>query len=308
MLLPPILLTAAVLFCLGAAVARAWRYARQPAHLRWELYPVAHERGRAGYGGSHLEEPEHWRQPRRPDHAASLRAMAAEVVLLEGVRRHNRPLWRWSWPFHLGVYLLLAWLLVMLVGGVLQASIGAVPAALVWGLDLLGFAALGLGLWGAGGLLWRRWRDPALRTLSGPAERAGLALWILYLGWTLARHAPGGTFEPLLAVAAGLVVLDPAPVAWPLAVEMLLGAGLLVMIPLTRQFHAVAKYFLYHRVRWDDAPTPPGSALERRLARALDFGVAWQAPHVAGARNWSEATAHPTGSRDGRPTAGEEER
>ena len=168
---------------------------------------------------------------------------------------------------------------------------GVPPAPLVWTLDLVGFAALGLGLWGAGGLLWRRWRDPALRRLGGPAERAGLALWIAYLGWTLAHHAPAGTFEPLLAVVAGLVTLDPVPVAWPLAVEQLLGASLLVMIPLTRQFHAVAKYFLYHRVRWDDAPTPRGSRLERRLAGALDFGVAWQAPHVGGVRTWGEATA-----------------
>ncbi len=295
MALPPVLFAAAVLFCLGAAAARAWRYARQPLHLRWELYPVAHERDRAAHGGSVLEEPEHWSQPHRPDHAAAVRAMLAEVFLLEGVRRHNRRLWRWSWPFHLGVYLLLSWLSLLLIGGVTVVTLGAVPVPLAWLADLVGFAALGLGLWGAAGLLWRRWRDPALRALSGPAETAGLGLWILAFGWSLAVHAPDGTFAPLLAVAAGLVALDPEPVTWPVAVELLLGAALLLVVPLTRQFHAVAKYFLYHHVRWDDAPTPPGGTLERRAARALEFGVGWQAPHVVDARDWSEVSAGATG-------------
>jgi hypothetical protein len=54
-------------------------------------------------------------------------------------------------------------------------------------------------------------------------------------------------------------------------------------------FHFVAKYFLYHDVRWEDAPNPRGGALEQRLQQAMDFGVGWQAPHVAGSRSWGEA-------------------
>ncbi len=31
-----------------------------PIHLRWELYPVPHEAGKAEYGGGYLEETSWW--------------------------------------------------------------------------------------------------------------------------------------------------------------------------------------------------------------------------------------------------------
>ena len=39
------------LFMLSAFIVKAIIYARMPLHLRWELYPVAHQVGRE-YGGS----------------------------------------------------------------------------------------------------------------------------------------------------------------------------------------------------------------------------------------------------------------
>ena len=40
-----------------ACIARVLMWMRMPMHLRWELYPVAHEPGnKAKYGGSYLEE------------------------------------------------------------------------------------------------------------------------------------------------------------------------------------------------------------------------------------------------------------
>ena len=46
-----ILIYFSALFFIVAVVVRALHYARTPVHLRWELYPVAHEKGRAHYGG-----------------------------------------------------------------------------------------------------------------------------------------------------------------------------------------------------------------------------------------------------------------
>lgn len=37
-------------------ISKAIKIATAPVHLRWELYPVAHEKGKAHYGGSYLEE------------------------------------------------------------------------------------------------------------------------------------------------------------------------------------------------------------------------------------------------------------
>ncbi|HOX26362.1 MAG TPA: respiratory nitrate reductase subunit gamma [Candidatus Krumholzibacteria bacterium] len=293
--LPQVLLYAATLFFVGAAAVRGARYARQPAHLRWELYPVAREGARARHGGSRFEEPEHWARPRRVDRVAEIRAMAAEIVLMAGVRRNNRALWLSSWPFHAGVYLVVIWLVLLLLGGLLQAAGAAAPRALLAAIDVAGFAGLGLGIAGAAGLLWRRVADPALRPYNAPADHANLVAWLLYLGWTAVVHVASAGFAPLVAVASAFVTLQPASVAWPVAVEVVLGSLLLAYLPLTRMFHFVAKYFLYHDVRWDDRPNPRGGRLERRLEQAMDFGVAWQAPHVRGAGTWGQAAADGSG-------------
>jgi nitrate reductase gamma subunit len=295
--LPQVLLYAAILFFVAAVAVRATRYARHPVHLHWELYPVAHEKGRAAYGGSHYEEPEHWQKARRVDHAGEARAMAAEIFLLEGVRHHNKPLWRVSWPFHVGVYLAIGWLALLLIAGGIWAA-GPVPAPVTLIIDAIGFAGLGLGLIGAVGLLGRRLLDPDLRAYNAPADLVNLLAWIVYLGWSLGVHAVEGGFGSLVAFSGALVRGQAAVLSTPIAVEIVLGALLLAYLPLTRMFHFVAKYFLYHDVRWEDAPNPRGGALEQRLQRAMDFGVGWQAPHVAAARSWGEAAAGGRGPVD----------
>ena len=47
-----------------AVVARFLMWSRMPMHVRWELYPVAHEGSRAHYGGSYLEDVGWWNKPR----------------------------------------------------------------------------------------------------------------------------------------------------------------------------------------------------------------------------------------------------
>ena len=50
-----------------AFVLRTIRLAKLPVHLRWELAPVPHEKGKSHYGGSYLEEFEWWTKPREKD-------------------------------------------------------------------------------------------------------------------------------------------------------------------------------------------------------------------------------------------------
>lgn len=288
---------AAAAFFVVAVVWRSLRYARAPVHLRWELYPVAHERGRAGYGGSVFEEPQWWLPPRRPDHQAALRAMAAEILLLAGVRHHNPGLWRRSWPFHLGLYLLIVWLLLLVAAGLVQllglSAANNLGRALVLATNACGFPGLVLGFTGAVALLWRRLSDRGLRAYNAPSDFLNLGVFLAWMGVALAVHAAEGGFASLRAVNAALLAGKPAPLTAPLALELGLGAAILVWLPLSRMFHFVAKYFLYHRVRWEDAPNPRGGALEGRLQQAMNYGVGWRGAHVAGARTWGEAAAGP---------------
>jgi hypothetical protein len=51
--------------------------------------------------------------------------------------------------------------------------------------------------------------------------------------------------------------------------------------------HYVAKYFTYHKVRWDDEPNRPGSGLENRLKLLLGQPAGWSAPHIHPGESWS---------------------
>ena len=86
--------------------------------------------------------------------------------------------------------------------------------------------------------------------------------------------------------------LTRAPHVSPLlATQMGLCALFLLYLPATRMVHFFSKYFTYHSVRWDDRPRETGSAMDRRLAAALEYGVSWSAPHVGPGRTWAEVAA-----------------
>ncbi|HEX7344020.1 MAG TPA: hypothetical protein VF398_07135, partial [bacterium] len=104
---------------LAAVVTRIVRIARLPVHLRWELYPVPHERGRARYGGSILEEVDWWTKPRHVDRMGELAVMIPEILLLKGVWEHNRKLWWGSFPLHFGLYLLIGALGLLAINALL---------------------------------------------------------------------------------------------------------------------------------------------------------------------------------------------
>jgi nitrate reductase gamma subunit len=82
----------AVIIFLVIIVYRAIAIVRLPVHLRWELAPIPHEKGKGGYGGSYLEEFEWWRRPRRRSRIAPIIYMFREIFLLKGIWKNNRAL------------------------------------------------------------------------------------------------------------------------------------------------------------------------------------------------------------------------
>lgn len=88
-------------------VIRTFSMAKQPVHLRWELAPIPHEKGKGAYGGSYFEEFEWWTKPREKSLSSELSYMFQEIVFLKSVWEHNRRLWWFSFPLHFGLYLLI---------------------------------------------------------------------------------------------------------------------------------------------------------------------------------------------------------
>lgn len=285
------------LFVIGS-VLRILQYARLPQHLRWELYPVPHEAPeRARHGGSYFETQRHWLQPQSVHHVPEWLAMCDEMILLKSLRLHHPRLWRASFAFHFGLYLIFAALPVALLRLVLHG-----PAALLLlayaSAILAGAGALGIVL-GAIFLLKRRLSDPAQINSTKPADIFNLVFFLVtfaVLG-TACLLRPQGTAGPG-ALLRGLLHFDPAISVGPLlAAGLILGSALLAYIPFTHMAHFIGKYFAWHAVRWDDRRNQPFSAGERRVAEYLSWTPHWSARHMDadGIRTWSEiATANPT--------------
>jgi len=305
-----VMVYAAIVVCgivfVAAAVARAVWYARSPIHLRWELYPVPHERpDRVAHGGSYFEGSEWWLERRRPNIWGEIAVMVPEVLFLKALREFNPALWWRSFPFHFGLYLtacagvgLVAMAAVAQLGGRAMAAgplwdVVAVIVAVTGALGIVG------AMLGALALLHRRITDATLRPYTTAGDVFNLLFFVVAFGALgggyLVRPAgaPGA-----LSIAIGLLSWDGGLHLSPLlAVGLVLTAALLAYIPLTHMSHFIGKYFTYHAVRWDDAPLGHDGKMAAELARYLTYRPTWAARHIKvnGASTWAEiVTTNPT--------------
>ena len=287
-----------------ACIARIVMYARAPLHLRWELYPVPHEApARVKHGGSRFEQVDWWTRPCRRGLLAEWKFMVPEMIFLKGLYEFNRRLWYRSFPFHFGLYLLIA-TAGLLIAGALFALMApaALPAACARALrqisGVTGTAGLALALLGAAGLLVRRLTDPSLRMYTTRGDIANLVFFLAALGMLAAGSLLRPAAAPdAAAVLQGLLTWNTAlEIPGPLAAGIFLTSILAAYIPLTHMSHFIAKYFTYHAVRWDDAPNRQGGKLERRLAEYLTYRPDWAATHVGadGRRTWAQIAADRT--------------
>jgi nitrate reductase gamma subunit len=289
-----VILCVALFFFLCGSVIRIARYAKMPPHLRWELYPAGSTKG--GSDGSYLEHQEWWNKPWHQSRISELRFMAKEIFLFHKCRMNNRGIWRFTLPFHWGLFLLTGWLLIQFAGsgGAFFLKVLGRTAPFVDGAVLvaspLAMAGLVLAAYGCTGLLLKRLLDPALRSVTSRSDFFGLFLILAtvlcwFLSWAL--------FDRSLAGATGylreLTRFAPASDANPFMISgIVLLSVFLVYMPFTYMVHAYAKYFIYHKVLWQDEPMAPGSETERRVEQMLRRPVGWSASHVSDGGSWGK--------------------
>jgi nitrate reductase gamma subunit len=300
-----------------AVLWRAVSVARLPVHLRWELYPVAHEKGRAVYGGSYLEESDWWTKPRQSSLFGELKVMIPEILLLAGVWEHNRKHWLRSFPFHFGLYLLAGLIGLLLVGGIATAmgagisADGESVAKILYHLTyIVGYAGLGLGLLGAVTLLARRTFNPDYREYTKKADYVNLGFFVATLAVAIvAQTVADPHFAVLRAYFARLVTLGiwspdtPFP-SMPglISAEIILGSLLVAYIPLTHMSHFFTKWFTYHDIRWNDEPNLAGGKIEKQVGEALHYPVSWSAPHIRGdgKKTWGDVATADVNREEGK--------
>ncbi|MEJ2189155.1 MAG: nitrate reductase [Acidobacteriota bacterium] len=292
-----------IAFFLVAVAARFLMWSRMPMHMRWELYPVAHEGGgRAAYGGSYLEESDWWLKKRQVSLFGEIKVMVPEILFLVALKEHNTKLWTRSFPFHFGLYLVAAATGLMMVGGIADALLpqgiaSPLLAAIKTLVPIVGVAGLVLGIIGAVGLYLRR-VSRELRDYTAPADYFNLFFFVVAFGVALATFLiVDRNFAAVSAFVANLVTFKLVPFSGPGAATVLpvlsvvLLSLLLAYIPTTHMSHFVGKYFAYHSIRWQDEPNLPGGKQEAVINELLNQPISWSAKHIKGdgKKTWLEA-------------------
>jgi nitrate reductase gamma subunit len=286
-----------VLTFVGLVVARVVKYATMPMHLRWELYPVAHEIEYPS-GGSYFEDLDWWTKPRKLSLLEELKFMGIELFFFDSYYRLQRRYWYVVYPFHIGVFLLFAWFVLLLLGALTSVSGISVSAGSdnVWGsivyyLTLVvGAAGFILATIGCIGLLVERLVDENRRLYLSPMDYftlsftlatllSGLCAWVFFDR----AFAADTKFMRSLITFSPAVSMNPATY-----INILLICLFLIYMPFTTMMHYVAKYFTYHSVRWNDEPNRRGSEVERNVQELLNRPVSWSAPHIKSGKKWNE--------------------
>ena len=294
-------------FFIGTAY-RAYKMANMPVHLRWDLYPIPHEKNKHHYGGSYFEEIDWWTKPAEVSVTNELKEMSKEIFFIQSMYYNNRPLWIFSFPFHFGLYMSIVFVLLVFLSAFLglfgMEVSGTTGNLLGRGLHYitLPFGIIGsiLGGFGALGLLISRMTRTELQRTSVRSDYFNLILLIsVFASGLLVWATEDMTYSQLRVFFTNLVSFKATePVSTAFAVHMILAATFLVYIPFTHMTHFVGKYFTYHKVRWEDHPNLKGSKLEKRIIEALGYKIDWSAPHIKG-KTWAEAataTEEKTGS------------
>lgn len=257
-----------------------------PLHIRWELYPIPHEGARAKHGGSYMEDTNWWESKHHAKHIDDLIFLIREILFLEATYHHNRPLWVRTYPFHLGLYMLMGGAIILFVCAFLrlfgmdpEGSFLTFISYLIEIMSLVGCLALVIG---GIGLIMRRVSDPGLRTFTPPEHFFDIGLFAFFGLVGLATWVTNHSFADL----ASQFMYNMITFNWEslgsggFTLHMLIGFVLMIIIPVTFMSHILLKYFLYHDIRWEDVATSQSKKRQDLMMDALKYNVTWAGPHM----------------------------
>lgn len=271
----------AVLLFLAGAAYKIYRLAAMPLHLRWELYPVAHEPRPSG--GSYMEEIDYVQKPRHVVLFGEIKELLSEVFILKRVREHNRfGIWPFSMAMHWGIYLFFFWAFLLIGEGLFNLTFIS-PLT-----NLVGPVSFFLGAAGSLGLILKRAANEELGQYTTPADYFNLIFLLAIFGTGLFSWFTEPSLSSARTYVQSVLFFRPAPAAVPTLVNFLLFELFLIYMPFTKLLHYAAKFFTFHKVLWDDGVNTKGSAIDKRITAQLAFPVTWAAPHIAPGKTWAE--------------------
>ncbi|MDP4126952.1 MAG: nitrate reductase gamma subunit [Bacillota bacterium] len=281
-----------ILLFVGLSIYKACQLAKLPMHGRMDLYPVPKEKGYE-HGGSYYEEVSWWSKPREVSHITEIVEMLKEILFIKKLFENQRPFWWLSYALHLGIYFLMAWTILLVVGAisVLDGVLVAANSQSIWGLIIYyltfvtGILGLILATLGSGLLIVRRLFDNTLKKYTTPQEYFNLSLIFVTLITGILAWGTDPSFQTAREMTAKLVTFTSFPADSLVTLNVILVGIMLTYIPISKMSHYVGKYFTFHTVLWDNSPNLKGSAIEQKVKQATSYrpATSWSAPHIKAA-------------------------
>jgi len=254
-----------------------------------ELYPIPKEKG-FEHGGSFYEEVSWWSKPHEVSHVREITEMLKEILFIKKLFENQRPFWWISYALHLGIYFIMAWTILLVIGAVteLNGIFVAANSPSIWGLLIFylsvatGIIGLALATLGSGFLFLRRLFDNTLKKYTTPQEYFNLLLLFAALFTGILTWGSDLSFHTARVVTANLVTFTPFTASGLVTLHIILVGIMLIYIPISKMSHYVGKYFTFHTVLWDNSPNVKGSAVEQKVKKASTFRptTSWSAPHI----------------------------
>lgn len=286
----------AYVFCVTAYTVKVRKFFKMPQNLRWELYPVAHEKGYS-YGGSYLEEVDWWKKPRQKNVGRSVLNLVMKYLFMGSYYERKRQYWAGLYCWHMGFLLIILFdvligleaISMVLFGCEISASGGWISRSVYYGTMAIGLASFTLGSLGSVLLLLLRTLDGKMREYASPQNYVNYLFFLImfmtgWMGWIVDDATFGGFRE----FWVGVLTFQPVQVGPWEWLHIVIFAAFLVYLPLTRSCHYITKILYYFWVQWGDTPNPGEGKAEDRVKEYLNYRPGWAAAHYRNGSTWAE--------------------
>jgi len=287
----------AYVFIIVAYAIKVAKIARKPLHLRWELYPVLHEKGYR-HGGSYFEEVDWWTKPQKKNRIRGIVFLLKNYFFFGEYFQKKRGYWLGLYPWHLGFYLIVSFHILTFIGALVLVSTNAsiiagsasIGARFLYYLTLVvAIASFILGSIGSIGMLIKRLTEKELRDFAAPINYFNYIFFlIVFLSGLFAWYFFDPTLSQYREFWTGLITFKYIHVDAAAYTHIMLFALFLIYLPFTRSTHYITKIFAFFGIRWDDVPNLKGNEMRKEISKLLNQSVSWSAPHIQSGKKWSE--------------------
>ena len=290
----------AYVFVVVGYTYKVWKYFKMPTNLRWEIYPIPHEKGK-GYGGSYMEEPEFWTKPPEKNMLADIWDMAKKYLTMSGYYRRVKSYWLGLYPWHVGFYLIVLFDGLILFGAILMkaadldisgGSANSGGQFLYYLTIVVGLTSFILGTIGSIGLLVKRLTDVDLKDYAAPQNFFNYFFFLaLFVSGLVSYLVADSTFNGFREFWVGVISGDIISVSTAEYIHIMLFNIFLIYLPFTRSTHYITMPLFYFKVRWSDKHNKGGVDEDNRLGQLLSQPVSWSASHIQTGKNWGEVVS-----------------